>query len=62
MPPKVSAIDLFRRARSEGILLAPGPVFTNTGRFRNALRFAFPLDITPKVEQAIRRVGAMAGE
>ena len=60
LPPKVNTVDLFRRARDDGILVAPGAVFTNTGRFKNALRFTFGMTITPQLEQAIARVGAMA--
>ena len=62
LPAKVNTVDLFRRARDAGILIAPGAVFTNTGRFKNALRFTFGMAITPKLEQGIRRVGMMATE
>jgi DNA-binding transcriptional MocR family regulator len=62
LPAKVNTEDLFRRARSEGILLAPGAVFTNTTRFRNALRLSFGLPDAPRIEQAVARVGRMAAE
>jgi DNA-binding transcriptional MocR family regulator len=62
LPANVNTVDLFRRAREDGILIAPGAVFTNTGRFQNALRFTFGMTITPKLEQSIARVGALAAE
>jgi DNA-binding transcriptional MocR family regulator len=62
LPPKVDTVALFRRARGERILLAPGAVFTNTSHFRNALRFSFGLPEVPRVEQAVARVGRMAAE
>jgi len=62
LPAKANTVELFRRARDEGILIAPGPVFTNTGRFRNALRFSFGTPMSPAAEQAIARVGRMAAQ
>jgi DNA-binding transcriptional MocR family regulator len=60
LPPKVDTVELFHRARAEKILLAPGAVFTNTNRFRNAMRLSFGLPDAPAVEQAIARVGRLA--
>lgn len=62
LAPKLNTVDLFRRARSEGILLAPGAVFTNTNRFGNALRLSFGLPDVPRTEQAVARIGRMATE
>ena len=62
LPPKVDTVALFRRARGENILLAPGAVFTNTSHFRNALRLSLGLPDAPRIEQAVARVGRMAAE
>jgi DNA-binding transcriptional MocR family regulator len=62
LPPRVDTVELFRRARAEGILLAPGAVFTNTNRFRNALRLSFGLPDAPGIAHAVARVGRMAAE
>jgi DNA-binding transcriptional MocR family regulator len=60
LPGAANATELFRRARTERILLAPGQIFSSTGRYRNALRFSFALAPTPEVEKAVARVGRMA--
>ncbi|APV52254.1 hypothetical protein BWI17_02695 [Betaproteobacteria bacterium GR16-43] len=62
LPARCDAVALFRRARDEAILLAPGPLFTTTGRFRNALRFNYGTLWSRTTEQAIARVGRMAHE
>ncbi|QJR09448.1 Histidinol-phosphate aminotransferase [Usitatibacter rugosus] len=60
LPNRVDAVELFRRARDENILLAPGPLFTTTGRFRNAMRLNYGTLWSRATEQAIARVGRMA--
>lgn len=62
LPGKADAVELFRRARSEGILLAPGPLFTTTGRFRNAIRLNYGTAWSRHMEQSLARVGRMAAE
>lgn len=62
LPGKVDAVELFRRARDENILLAPGPLFTTTGRFRNAIRLNYGTIWSRQLEQAVIRVGKMASE
>ncbi len=60
LPESVDAVEVFRLARSEGIALAPGPLFTSTGRFRNCLRLSFALAWTHAVDDALARVGRIA--
>jgi DNA-binding transcriptional MocR family regulator len=60
LPAGIDAVELFRRARAENIALAPGPLFTSTGRFRNCLRLSFALAWTRAVDEALARVGALA--
>lgn len=62
LPPSVDTVDLFRRACAEKILLAPGAVFTNSERFRSAMRLSFGLPAVPAIEQAIARVGRLAAQ
>ena len=62
LPGKVDAVDLFRRARDESILLAPGPLFTTTGRFKNAIRLNYGTPWSRQMEQAVARVGRIATE
>lgn len=62
LPAKVNTVDLFYRAREAGIHISPGPLFTATSRFKNAVRLSLGMDWSRKIEQAIARVGAMAAE
>lgn len=39
LPDGVDAVDLARRAIAEGIVLAPGPVFSTSGGWRDHMRF-----------------------
>lgn len=60
LPEAVDAFRLYREALAEGISLIPGPVFSATGRYRNALRFNCALPWTDAVENAVARVGTLA--
>ena len=60
MPAAVDAVRLFELARDARIAVAPGPMFTNTGRFRNFLRLNCGHIWSPKLERAIVRLGEMA--
>lgn len=60
LPPRVDAVDLFRRARSDGIVIAPGPLFTTTNRFKNCIRLSYSQRWSREIEDAVRRIGALA--
>lgn len=50
---------LYDEALAEGIRVAPGPMFSNTGRYDNFLRLSCGLPFTPAVEQAYRTLGEL---
>lgn len=62
LPPPFDSSDLFYRALHERISIAPGSIFSPSGRYRNALRLSccYPLDTRHLA--AIARVGELAGE
>jgi DNA-binding transcriptional MocR family regulator len=62
LPPGIDAVDLFHRARAAGVLIAPGPLFTSTNRFRNCIRLSFAHTWTRTIEDAVARVGRIARE
>ncbi len=59
LPPTVDAMRLFAEARKAGISIAPGPIFSPIGDFRNYIRLScgFPWD--RKIEWAIGQLGQM---
>jgi DNA-binding transcriptional MocR family regulator len=58
----VDALRLYHRARAEGIAIAPGPIFSATGRYQNCFRLGCATPWTPEVERAIERLGGMVTE
>lgn len=60
LPPGVDALALHRQAMALGISLAPGPMFSASGGFRNCVRInaGHPLDARAKA--AVKRVGMLA--
>jgi DNA-binding transcriptional MocR family regulator len=62
LPSRIDSVELFRRARAENIALAPGPLFTSTGRFRNCIRLCFAHAWSRSIEDAVARVGRLAHE
>ncbi len=61
LPEGVDSLELFRRAREKGISIAPGPIFSNSGKYLNFLRLN-AAHWNPKVERALETLGALARE
>jgi DNA-binding transcriptional MocR family regulator len=59
LPATVDSLELFRQAREKGISIAPGPIFSNSGKYRNFLRLN-AAHFSPKVERALETVGELA--
>jgi DNA-binding transcriptional MocR family regulator len=60
MPPQVDGVRLFELAREARIAIAPGSMFSNSGRYRNFIRLNCGHAVTPKLELAIARLGDLA--
>ena len=56
---RVDAVRLFEMARDACIAIAPGSMFTHTGKFRNFMRLNCGNAWSPQLERAIMRVGEM---
>ena len=59
LPGNADSLELYRRARDKGISIAPGPIFSNSGKYRNFLRLN-AAHWSPKVERALETVGSLA--
>jgi DNA-binding transcriptional MocR family regulator len=60
LPAGTSSATLFDAALAEGILIAPGQMFSNSNRFDNYLRLNCGFPFTSEVEAALRRLGQLA--
>lgn len=60
LPRGLDAVRLHEACLKERILIAPGTVFSTSGRFRNCLRIGMGSDWTPQHLAALRRVGDLA--
>jgi DNA-binding transcriptional MocR family regulator len=56
----VDAVRLFRLAREQHIAIAPGPMFTNTTRYRNFIRLNCGHLWTRRLELAVAQLGQLA--
>ncbi len=59
MPEGISAIELFHRALSQSISIAPGPIFSLTDKYRNHIRLSSAL-WDERVERGIKTLGDLA--
>jgi DNA-binding transcriptional MocR family regulator len=59
VPPPFDAVRLFEAARKRSISVAPGPIFSLTGKFRNCLRINAAA-WSPRVATAIQVLGELA--
>jgi DNA-binding transcriptional MocR family regulator len=57
LPGKVDAIKLFKQAREAGISIAPGPLFSPTGDFRNFIRINCGHPWNAPIERAVGILG-----
>ncbi len=60
MPPEVDAIRLFEQALQHGISIAPGPLFSACGDYRNFVRLNCSVPWSDGTEGAIRTLGRLA--
>ena len=60
LPRALDSVQLHEACLAKNILVAPGTVFSASGRFRNCLRIGVGSDWTPSHLQALRTVGDMA--
>jgi DNA-binding transcriptional MocR family regulator len=60
MPEDVDALALYRAARGEGIVVAPGPIFSASGRYEQCLRLNAAVRPDADVDRALIRLGVLA--
>lgn len=60
LPRALDAVQLHQRCLAQQILVAPGAVFSASGRFRNCLRIGIGGDWSPAHLSALRTVAALA--
>ncbi len=59
LPGGADAMRLFDMARDAGISIAPGPMFSPTGGFRNCIRINCGYPWSPKIERAVKVLGGL---
>lgn len=57
LPPHIDALKLFHLALSQGISVAPGPIFSATRQFRHCLRLNYGHPWNAEIEQAMAMIG-----
>ena len=62
LPDRLASMAVFDRALREGILVAPGALFSNSSRFDHYLRINCGWPFTDAIEGGLRRLGEIAGE
>lgn len=62
MPADIDAIALHRAALGEGIVIAPGPIFSAAGRYEHCLRLNVAVPDDADFERAVIRLGRLAAQ
>jgi DNA-binding transcriptional MocR family regulator len=62
LPEKVDSVQLFKEAKSQGILISPGPIFTTRDQFRNYIRLSCCGVWHERMEHGLKVLGTLAGE
>lgn len=61
LPPGADAMTVHARARAEGISVAPGPIFSASGKYADCLRLTTAVPWSATLERALVRLGQLAG-
>ncbi|NRO96461.1 aminotransferase class I/II-fold pyridoxal phosphate-dependent enzyme [Paraburkholderia sp. NMBU_R16] len=61
LPEGVRSERLFEAALAVGIRIAPGAIFSNAGQFDSFIRISCPRPFDRELDDALRRLGALAG-
>ncbi|RUR31947.1 PLP-dependent aminotransferase family protein [Vreelandella andesensis] len=62
LPAAVDCVRLNERLAQRAIHVAPGSLFSASGKFRQCLRLNYAFTLTPVIESAVRTVGELAAE
>jgi len=63
LPEAVDAMELHRQASLEGIIIAPGPLFSATQKkYGNFIRLSCAVPWNERLERALKKLGDMAGD
>ncbi|GAB4349180.1 MAG: PLP-dependent aminotransferase family protein [Gammaproteobacteria bacterium] len=57
----VDTLLLFREAMEQGISIAPGPLFSAVGKYRNYMRINYSMPWSDERVEALRRIGELIG-
>ncbi|WNL41952.1 PLP-dependent aminotransferase family protein [Halomonas sp. PAMB 3264] len=60
LPAAVDCVRLNERLAEHQLHVAPGSLFSASGKFRQCLRLNFAFTLTPEIEAAVRTVGELA--
>lgn len=60
LPESSDSLELHSRALAQGISIAPGPIFSAKGRFRNCIRVNCGQPLDARVESALEKLGRLA--
>ncbi|WP_341318730.1 PLP-dependent aminotransferase family protein [Paraburkholderia sp. IMGN_8] len=59
LPHEVDAMELHRQAISQGLSLAPGPIFSASHGYRQCIRINFGHPLTAKIEGSVKILGQL---
>lgn len=62
LPGEIDAMELYRRALARRVSVAPGPIFSATGRFRNCIRLNFGHPQDARGQRALEQLGVCVRE
>jgi DNA-binding transcriptional MocR family regulator len=61
MPAKVDSLELFHQALAAKVSIAPGPLFSAKGKYRNCVRLNCGMPWSETLEGAVKTLGMLAG-
>lgn len=57
LPEHVDALELYKKALTHKISIAPGPIFSASQKFKNCIRLNYDMEWHPEIENAMKKLG-----
>lgn len=59
LPASVDAVQISELALGKGISIAPGPLFSSSGKYKNYMRLSFAVKWGPEIDRALHTLGIL---
>jgi DNA-binding transcriptional MocR family regulator len=61
-PREADSLEIYKKARKQGVSVLPGRLCSTRENFRRCLRLSFGAPFSPEIERGVKLLGKILGE